>query len=72
MPAGEIVAAVTNVRDFGKLVKALEQFGDDPVRRPYAILLQEEKPDGVDIDDGIFGKLERVQKISLDSPGACL
>src|ERR1019366_5309820 len=46
----------------------LETFSDDPVRSLHALLLQEVKPDGVDIEDGIFGKPKRVGIVSLDSP----
>jgi hypothetical protein len=63
---------VAGVWDVGQLEEALEEIGDDPVRRPHAILLQELKPDAVDIDDGILGKPKRVQRIILDSPGAFL
>jgi hypothetical protein len=51
VPSREIGAAVTAIWDLGQLVKALEEFGHYPVRRLAALLLQEVKPDGVNIED---------------------
>jgi hypothetical protein len=56
----EISAAVAAVWDVGQLVKTFEQLSDNSVRRVHALLLQEVKPDGVNIEDGIF--------VSLNSP----
>ena len=63
--ARKIGAAVAAVWDVGQLIKNFEEFSDDPVRRFHALLLQNVKPDGVEIEDGIFRKLKRVQIVSL-------
>jgi hypothetical protein len=60
------------VGDVGQFEKTFEEFSDDSVRRLHSLLLQEVKPDGIDIEDGIFRKLKRIQIISLDSPSALL
>jgi hypothetical protein len=65
VPAREIGAAMAAVWDAGQSVKALEEFSDDPIRRFHALLLKEEKPNRVNIKDGIFGKLKRVQGYQL-------
>jgi len=63
---------LAGVRDVGQLIKAFEEFGDNPVRRFQALFLQEVKPDDVNIEDGIFGEPKRVQLIGLDPPDALL
>jgi hypothetical protein len=63
IPAREIGAAVAAVRNLGQLVKTFEEFGDDPVSRFHALLFQEVKPDSVDIENGVLGKLKRVQSL---------
>ena len=72
LPTREIWAAVAAVGEVCKLEEAFEEFSDDPVGRLHAIPLHEVKPDGVDIEDGVFGKPKRIQIISLDSPDALL
>jgi hypothetical protein len=53
--AGEIGAAVAAVWDVSQLIEASEELSDDPVRRLQALLVQEVKPDGIDVEDGIVG-----------------
>ena len=72
LPARQIGAAVAEVWDVGKLVEGSKEFSDNPVRSLHAVLLHEVQPDGVDIEDGIFGKPKLLQRISLGSPGALL
>jgi hypothetical protein len=64
IPRGEISAAVANARDLGQLVKTLEEFRHDPVRRLDTILFQDVKPDRVDVENGVLSKLEWVQTSS--------
>jgi hypothetical protein len=56
-PAGEIGPAVTDPWHFGQPVKGRENLGDDPVRRFQAFPFQNVKPNGVNIENGVFGKL---------------
>ena len=55
LPACEIGAAMADVWNVSQLVETFEEFSDHPVRRLHTLLLQEVKPDGVDIEDGIIG-----------------
>jgi len=41
-------------------VKRVEEFLDDPVRGGHAVFFQQVKPHGVDVEDYILGKLERI------------
>jgi hypothetical protein len=56
--ARKIGAAVPTVGDASELVKTFEEFRDDPISRLHAALRQKIKPDGVDIQDGVFSELE--------------
>ncbi len=58
LPAREIGAGVAAVCDAGQLMKALEEFGDDSIRRFQALLFQKVKPDTVNIEDRIIPKLK--------------
>ena len=60
VPLRKVGAPMAAIRDLGQRVKTLEEFGYDPIRRLYALLLQKVKPDGVNIEDGVLGKLKRV------------
>jgi hypothetical protein len=66
LTARKIGASMTAIRNFGDLVKALKEFRNDSIRCLYALLSQEVEPDGVDIKDGILGKLKGVQTFRLD------
>lgn len=39
-----------------------DQVGEDPVRRFQAFAFQQVKPNGVDVENGIFGKLKRFRR----------
>ena len=60
-PIREIRPAVTPRRHVGQPVKTFENLCDDPVRsfqiRPFSRI----KPDGIDIENRIFGQQKRVQ-----------
>lgn len=60
--AGEIGTAVADPRHLGQPVKGVEKRRDDPVRRFQAFAFQQVKPNGVDVENGIFGKLKRFQR----------
>ena len=53
--AREIEPAMSAVRNFRQSEKALEKLRDDPVGRFQIFALEQEKPYGVNIQDGVFG-----------------
>ena len=57
----EIGAAMAAAWDIGELVEGLEEFGDDAVCRLQPFALQEIKPDGIHVKNGIVGELKRIQ-----------
>ena len=61
VPVREIAATVATVRGVSQFVKALEEFAGNPVRCDQALLLQQIKPDRIDIEDGIFSELKGIQ-----------
>ena len=69
--AGEIGAPVPHPGHFGQPVKPLENVGDYPVRRFQAFAFQKVKPNGVDIENGIFGKLKWLQVVYRPKSERC-
>jgi hypothetical protein len=70
--AGEISAAVADVRDVSQLVSGFENLSDDPVRRIQVFALQEIKPDRINVDSRIFSEPERVQEGYLPKLETCV
>lgn len=71
IPSREISAAVTDEGIFGQSVKAIEDISHYAVGGLQTFSFQKVEPNGVQVEDGFFSELKRVQGISsLDSPGA--
>jgi hypothetical protein len=58
LPIRKVGAAMAAVRHIGELVETFEEFSDDSFRSLQAFLIQKVKPNGVDVEDGIFGELK--------------
>ena len=53
-----------------EFIEALEKLCNDPIGSLHTFAFQQEKPDGVDIEDDVFAEMKRVQLITgSDSPG---
>ena len=55
---GEIAAAVSAIGNFSEQIEALEELGYDSISRVEPFAVKQEKPDGINVEDGIFGKLK--------------
>jgi hypothetical protein len=62
-PAGEIGSAVADSRHCGQSVKALENLPDYPVRCLQPFAFEKIKPNGVDIEKSLIGKLKWLQMV---------
>ena len=55
---GEVATAVAAIGNFCEQIEALEELGYDSIGRIETFAVKQEKPDGINVEDGIFGKLK--------------
>lgn len=58
---GEVATPVPAMGNFCKQIEALEELGYDSIGRIETFAVKQEKPDGINVKDGIFGKLKWFQ-----------